>query len=236
LRATVVGAGGLGGPVAFALAAGGLELTLVDPDHVEVSNLHRQLQFTAAAVGMPKADALRDALVAAGHRAITAHATRWEPARAEELGGDADVIVDGTDDPVTKFAVADWAVTVGRPYVIAAALRYGGTVMIGAPGHACYRCLFEAPPDDAPTCADAGVLGPIVAAIGGVAAAAALGLARGDRRHAGTILAFEDLRRSATARIARFRPRPGCPTCARAAMPPGAAPVLLADGDGGARR
>jgi adenylyltransferase/sulfurtransferase len=230
-RITVVGAGGLGGPIAFALAAAGVELTIIDDDRVEGSNLHRQLQFTAADLGAPKAVALRAALIARGATAVTAHVARWSPEAADELGGDAEVIIDGTDDPMTKFAIADAAVADGRPYVIAAALRYGGTIMIGAPGAACYRCLFEEPPADGPTCADAGVLGPVVAAIGGVAAAAALALLRGDRRDAGTLLAFEDVRTPAEPRRLRFGPRRGCPACARAAIPPGRADAstLLAD-------
>jgi len=108
--------------------------------------------------------------------------------------------------------------------VIAAALRYGGNVMVGAPGVACYRCLFEEPVD-APTCADAGVFGPVVGAIGGVAAAVALALAHGDRTLAGALLVFEDLRRATAPRVIRFAPRPGCPACARASISPGSSPV-----------
>src|SRR5947207_1111336 len=67
---------------------------------------------------------------------------------ADELAHGADVLVDGSDDPATKFLVADHARAHARPYVIAAALRYGGNVFAGAPGSACYRCLFEDPPDD----------------------------------------------------------------------------------------
>jgi molybdopterin/thiamine biosynthesis adenylyltransferase len=96
--------------------------------------------------------------------------------------------------------------------VIAAALRYGGNAFAGAPGAACYRCLFEEPVEAA-TCAGAGVLGPVVGAIGGVAAALAIGLARGDRSHAGSIFVFDDLRRSREPRIVRFSPREGCASC-----------------------
>ncbi len=212
-RATVVGAGGLGGPIALALGAAGLDLVIVDPDVVEISNLHRQIQFTAADLGQPKAPLLAAAVVAAGGRA-RGYRTRWTADDADELGGD--LIVDASDDPATKFAVADWAVAAGKPYVIAAALRYGGNALVGAPGTGCYRCLFEELVDAA-TCAAAGVLGPVVGAIGGVAAALAIGLARGARDHAGSIYVFDDLRRSAEPRVVRFAPRPGCPSCARAA-------------------
>lgn len=217
-RATVIGAGGLGGPLALALGAAGIEVTIVDPDVIESSNLHRQIQFTPADVGRPKAPVLAAAVVARGGQA-RGYQTRWSAEDADELSGDADLLVDGSDDPATKFAVADWATAAGRPYVVASALRYGGNVMVGVPGAACYRCLFEEPVDAA-TCQTAGVLGPVVGAIGGLAAALALGLARGDRTGRGTIYVFDDLRQSADPRIVRFAARPGCSGCARAAIPP----------------
>lgn len=214
-RATLVGAGGLGGPLALALGAAGLELTIVDPDAIEASNLHRQIQFTPAELGKPKASLLAAAVVARGGQA-RGYQTRWTADDADDISGDCDLIVDGSDDPATKFAVADWAVAHGKLYVIAAAIRFGGNVLAGAPGSGCYRCLFEEP-IDAATCQAAGVLGPVVGAIGGVAAALAIGLARGDRRHAGSIFVFDDLRRSHEPRIVQFAPRSGCPACARAA-------------------
>jgi adenylyltransferase/sulfurtransferase len=227
LRATIVGAGGLGGPIAISLGDAGFELAIADHDHVELSNLHRQIQFTPADLDQPKAARLAGMVVARGGTA-RGTASRWTADTADELGADADVVIDASDDPATKFSVADWAVANGRCYVIAAALRYGGNVMAGAPGAACYRCLFEAPVD-APTCADAGVLGPTVGAIGGIAAAVALTLARGDRTLAGALLVFEDLRRAPDPRIVRFAPRPGCPACARALISPVATPVRVAE-------
>lgn len=226
-RATIVGAGGLGGPLALSLGAAGIELTIVDLDVIEVSNLHRQIQFTTADLGKPKATALASAVVARGGTA-RGYQTRWTSDDADDISADADLIIDGSDDPATKFAVADWAVAAGRPYVIAAALRFGGNVLVGAPGAACYRCLFEEPVS-AETCAAAGVLGPVVGAIGGVAAALALGLARGDRSHAGSIFVFDDIRYSVTPRIVRFAPRPGCSACARAAIRPDRERILLAE-------
>jgi molybdopterin/thiamine biosynthesis adenylyltransferase len=225
-RVTVVGAGGLGGPLALSLGAAGFELTIIDPDIVDESNLHRQIQFTTADVGKPKATLLAAAVVARGGRA-RGYQTRWTAEDADDISGDSDLIVDGSDDPDTKFAVADWAVAQGRPYVIAAALRYGGNALAGAPGTACYRCLFEEPVAAA-TCAAAGVLGPVVGAIGGVAAALAIGLANGDRTHAGSIFVFDDLRTEQEPRIVRFAPRRGCPACARAALPPDRERILLA--------
>ena len=223
-RATIVGAGGLGGPIALALARTRIEMTIVDPDVVELSNLHRQIQFTAMDLGAPKATCLAGSVVARGGVA-RGLVTRWSADQADEISGDAELIVDASDDPVTKFAVNDWAVANGRSYVIAAAVRYGGNVMAGAPGIACYRCLFEEPADVA-SCADAGVLGPVVGAIGGVAAALALGLVQGDRTYAGALLAFDDLRKVAEPQVVRYAPRPGCPACARAPISPFATPPV----------
>ena len=227
-RALIVGAGGLGGPLAFALGGAKLELTIVDHDLVEVSNLHRQIQFTAADIGQPKATRLAGAVVARGGTARGVVA-KWLTATADELGADCDLIVDASDDPDTKFGIADWAVANGRSYVIASALRYGGNVFGGAPGVACYRCLFE-DPVDAPTCAEAGVLGPVVGAIGGVAAAIALGLVANDRTYAGALFAFDDLRKVAEPRVVRFGPRADCPACMRAPISPLAAqPLRMAE-------
>lgn len=231
MRATVVGAGGLGGPLAIALGAAGFELLIVDPDDVDETNLHRQTQFKRDDVGKPKAALLAAAVTARGGHA-RGYALRWTSDDADDVSGDCDLIVDGSDDPATKFAVADWAVKAGRPYVIAAALQFGGNALAGAPGFGCYRCLFEEPAEAA-TCAAAGVLGPVVGALGGVAAALAIGLAAGDRTHAGSIFTFDDLRRSAAPRIVRFAPRPGCPSCAKAAIAPERDRVLVASAAGG---
>ena len=213
MKATIVGAGGLGGPLALGLGAAGIELVIVDPDIVETSNLHRQIQFSPADLGAAKAPKLADLVVARGGSA-RGYQTRWTTDDADDLSGDCDLVVDGSDDPETKFAVADWAVANGVPYVVAAALRFGGNVFVGAAGTGCYRCLFEEPVPAA-TCAAAGVLGPIVGAIGGVAAALAIGLARGDRSHAGSIFVFDDLRVSPDPRVVTFEQRSGCPACAR---------------------
>ena len=229
-RATIIGAGGLGGPIALSLGAAGLELTIVDHDVVELSNLHRQIHFTADHVGMQKAPLLAESVVARGGKARGVVA-RWTADTVDEHTFDADLVIDASDDPPTKFAASDWAVTNGRRYVIASALRYGGNVMAGAPGYACYRCLFEEP-TEAPSCADAGVLGPVVGAIGGVAAAIALGLAHDDRSHAGSLLVFDDLRTLAEPRLVRFNARQDCPACASAPISPFSdrAPVRIAEG------
>lgn len=205
----VVGAGGLGGPIALAVAAAGRPVIVVDDDVVELSNLHRQVQFTMADLGQPKAVALA-ARAGAGARAVVARF----PALPDDLGPVA-AIVDGSDDPPTKFAVAAWARARGVPAVIASALRYGGNVFAAGPTDACYACLFEAPPTEALGCGEAGVLGPVVGWVGGVAAAAVLD--RLDGRGAGaTIWVLDDLRRAGAARTLAIAPRVDC-SCREAA-------------------
>ena len=211
----IVGAGGLGGPIAFACSAAGAPLVVCDPDQVELSNLQRQVQFGTADVGRPKAAALAAAVAARGGAPVRAALDRFAAGTADAIAGDAAVIVDGSDDPATKFFVADWAVAHGKPYVIAAAIQHHGSVMVGVPGAACYRCLFEEPPADAPTCGDAGVLGATVGAVGGLAAAFALALASGDRAPESAIHVFDDLRTDRSPRAVFFTRRASCPTCAR---------------------
>lgn len=207
---TLVGAGGLGGPLALALGAAGLELVVFDHDVVDATNLHRQLPFTLGDVGLGKAERLVQAVLRRGG-AAAARAERWSP----ELAPACDLIVEGSDDPRTKFAVSDWAVARGCPAVIAGALGTGGNVLASAPGAACYRCLFEEPPAAAPSCAQAGVLGPVVAQVAALAARAALALARGDRRDAGSVWIFEGA--PASLRHLRLAPRRDCAGCAAAA-------------------
>ncbi|HPH65400.1 MAG TPA: ThiF family adenylyltransferase [Kofleriaceae bacterium] len=224
IRVAVVGAGGLGGPITLGLVHAGFEVTVFDGDTVDISNLHRQLQFCDADLGRNKAMALRD-WAGATH----AHASHWVADNADDVCGDVDLIVDASDSAATKFAVNDWATRTGRPFVIAAALGVAGSVMLGAPSFACYRCWFEAPPGEADSCADAGVLGPILGQVAAIAVDGATALARGDRRTAGTLWTCADL--SIEPHHVRQRPlaaRADCPACRTSPMPPGQIPLLLA--------
>jgi adenylyltransferase/sulfurtransferase len=221
-RFALIGCGGLGGPVACALAAAGAgELVLCDHDTVELSNLQRQIQFRTADVGRSKPDALADELARRGHprrrtRLVPERFTREAAARV--LAG-ASVAIDGSDDVATKFAVSDACVAFGVPFVIASVVRYNGQVLAAIPRETgCYRCLFEAAPvdDEPPSCAQAGVLGAAVAVIAGHAAHAALRLA--DRRAPDAqLLVFDDLASAAPPRRVSFRRRPDCPACGRPA-------------------
>lgn len=225
IRIAVVGAGGLGGPIVMGLVSAGAEVTVFDGDTVEISNLHRQIQFCDADLGQNKA-----AVVARWAGAHHAYRVHWTADQAESTCGECDLIVDATDSAETKFAVADWAIRTGRPYVIAAALGVMGSVMLGAPGFACYRCWFEAPPSQAGTCADAGVLGPILGMVAAIATDAALTLAQGDRLTAGTLWTCDDL--SIAEPVLRQRAlasRSDCPSCQTSPMPPGQVAVRWAE-------
>lgn len=217
----VIGAGGLGGPVAYALAAAGARaLTLCDHDVVDLGNLQRQVQFTTGDLGRAKVEALADELVRRGARrgALRPLALRFAADTADRVLDGVDVVVEGSDDPATKFAVNDAAVARGLRFAIGGVERHGGQVFAGRPGAACYRCLFEGPPagsDPAPSCADAGVLGAAVAVIGGLLARTALELAAGGggEGSSGELLVVDDTADGSPPRRVRYNPRRGCPAC-----------------------
>ncbi len=210
-RFLIIGCGGLGGPIAHALAsAGAAELVLCDPDRVELSNLHRQIQFGTADVGRLKVAALADALVRRGYprERVTAEPVHFNDNNAARLLRRVDVIIDGTDSIPCKFLANDRACAANKPLVIAAVQRYEGQVFAILPGQsACYRCLFEREPDEqVATCQSAGVFGATVAMIAARAAMLAL-----SPRAAAEV--YDDLRTSRVPRLFGFRPRAGCPAC-----------------------
>ena len=212
-RVLIVGVGGLGAPAARALATAGVgTLVLVDPDRVEVSNLHRQPLYETADVGRPKVEvaAARLRALHPGLRVVI----RQERFAADQLGG-ADVALDGTDSIAAKFAVNDACVGAGIPLVHAGVLGFRAQLLTVLPGRsACYRCVFEdaPPPGDVPSCQDAGVLGPVPALAAALQVAEALRLLTGGRA------AFADLLLTIDTREGRYRgvpvtPNPRCPVC-----------------------
>jgi molybdopterin/thiamine biosynthesis adenylyltransferase len=215
-RAVVIGVGGLGCSAAAVLAAEGVgTLRLVDPDGVEVSNLHRQILFGDVDVGRPKVDV-------AARRLQRDHPGIRIEARRQRFGHDtgtiltdADVIVDGTDSVAAKFLVNDAAVAAGIPLVHAGAIGFTLQLMTVLPGaSACYRCLFEAPPpaDDVPSCQDAGILGPVVALAGALQGAEAVRILRGDvPSFANRIVSLDAW--TGTWRSVPIAPRTSCATC-----------------------
>jgi adenylyltransferase/sulfurtransferase len=179
----VVGLGGLGAPVAMALAYSAVPwLRIVDGDIVERSNLHRQVLFGEGDVGVSKARALARAIGARGFTGRVEIVERFlVPEDALAVCAGASALLEGVDNLPTKFLVADVAAKLAVPVVHAAALRWEGTVLACAPGGACYRCLFEDVPRglEAPNCAGEGVAGPLVGAVGAWAADRLLALRSG---------------------------------------------------------
>ena len=228
IRFAIVGAGGLGGPIAYALAAAGAgKLLLVDGDVVELSNLQRQVQFTTDQIGGLKVFLLRDELARRGcdPTRVDVLDDSFENNSAAWVIDQADVVIDGSDNFPTKFLVNDRCVVAGRPFVIGAVARYGGQVMAVRPGAGpCYRCLFERPPLGAEpmSCSDSGVLGATVGAIAGETARAAIALATGDdaTAAAGELVVWDDLRTSARPRRVQFNSRAECTACGASATLP----------------
>lgn len=225
-RVAVIGLGALGCPAASLLVRAGVgHVELVDRDVVERSNLQRQLLYTEAdaEAGLPKAEAAAAALRAANRDVrIDAHVRDLSAANADALLGGVDVIVDGTDNFDVRFLVNDWAVRNGVPWVYAAAVGATGLTMPILPGRtACLRCLFEEPPPPgaSATCDTAGVLGPVTAVVGSLAALEALKIAAGRDQAVRRGLLQLDLWQNDVRSVAVDGPRVDCPCCVRREFP-----------------
>jgi len=172
----VVGAGGLGSPLAIYLAAAGVgRLGLVDFDRVELSNLQRQILYGTEDVGRPKVEmAARRLRQVNPHVTLETHATRLSADNALDLVSRYDVVVDGTDNFATRYLVNDACVLAGKPNVHGSIFRFEGQVSLFRAGHGpCYRCLFPEPPPAGavPSCAEGGVLGVLPGIVGSLQAA-----------------------------------------------------------------
>jgi adenylyltransferase/sulfurtransferase len=182
-RVLVVGVGGLGAPAAAALASAGVgTLGLVDPDVVELSNLHRQPLYTDDDLGRPKVEAAAARLRTIRPDLAVEGMCRRVGADDARLCSRFDAVLDGTDSIAAKFTLSDLAVASGRPLVHAGVVGLRGQLLTILPGtSACYRCLFEAPPPpgEAVSCTEAGVLGPLPALLGALQAAEAVRLVCG---------------------------------------------------------
>ena len=222
-HAVIAGCGALGSFHAAALARAGVgRLTLVDRDYVEPSNLHRQWLFeeSDAAEALPKAVAAERRIGRINSsiraRGLVADLT---PANVAELLGDADVILDGTDNFETRYLINDFAVSRGIPWVYGAAVAaYGITMPVVPDRTACLRCVYPAPPSDAqPTCETAGVLNVIVSAVASIQVADALRILTGAGLHAR--ITTLDLWKGGIRQIDAPERDPECPTCARREFP-----------------
>lgn len=181
-RVVVIGAGGLGSPVAFYLAAAGVgHLTLIDDDVVDRSNLQRQILHTDARVGLPKVTSAQGSLLALNPDIdVIAVRQRFAASNADALLAGADLVIDGADNFDARYLLNDTAMRQRIPWVYGAVQGFAGQVGLFAPHQhdnaPCYRCLFPEPPGpgEAPNCAEAGVLGALPGLIGTLQATEAL--------------------------------------------------------------
>lgn len=174
--ALIIGIGGLGSPASLYLAGAGLgKLILSDRDHVERSNLQRQIVYRSADLGRPKLDAAADNLRALNPECLI----ETRPGPLDEAGlaaavAEADIVLDCSDNFPTRFAVNAACVAARKPLVSGAAIRFEGQIALFTPGGPCYACLFGEHGEAQETCEEAGVLGPVVGVVGAMQALIAI--------------------------------------------------------------
>ena len=217
-RALVIGAGGLGSPVALYLAGGGVgHIALVDHDTVDVTNLQRQIAHGQASVGRPKVDSARERMLQMNPLArITTLQEKADAARLLELVAQADVVLDCCDNFTTRQAVNAACVAHAVPLVSGAAIGFDGQISVydtRNPQAPCYACVF--PPDttfEEVRCATMGVFAPLVGIIGSMQAAEALRLLAGTGESLAGRLQMLDGRRMGWTEI-RLGRQADCPVC-----------------------
>ncbi len=216
-RVLIVGTGGLGAPAALYLAAAGVgRIGLVDFDVVDVSNLQRQILFETNDLGRLKSEVAAERLRARNpHIEVVVHPVRLDASNALDIAADYDLIVDGADNFATRYLTNDLAVLTRKPLIYGAIFQFDGQATIFAhPGGPCYRCLYPEPPPPelAPNCAEAGVLGVLPGLIGLIQATEALKLILGEPGVlVGRLLTFDALAMSF--RELFITRDPACPAC-----------------------
>lgn len=218
-RVLVVGAGGLGSPALLYLAAAGVgTIVIVDDDVVDNSNLQRQIIHRAADIGTPKVLSAARAMRARNPDiAVEPHQARLDESNAHELIAGVDLVLEGSDNFATRYLVNRVAAGLGKPVVGAALSQWEGQISVWDPVHGapCYQCVFPEPPARGlvPSCAEAGVLGPLPGVLGSMMAVEAVKLiARAGEPLRGRMLIYDAL--YAEVRIIKVARRPDCPVCA----------------------
>ncbi len=217
-HALILGAGGLGSPVALYLAASGVgRITLIDDDVVDLTNLQRQIAHTTERVGQPKVESARDAMRSLNPRVqVQPLQIRADETALLRLVAEADVVIDGCDNFATRHAVNRACVQHAVPLVSGAVIRLDGQLTTYDTRDAtspCYACLF--PPDQAPEevrCSTLGVLAPLVGVIGTLQATEAIKLLAGVGRSLVGRLQLLDGRSLEWTEM-RLRRQPDCPVC-----------------------
>jgi molybdopterin/thiamine biosynthesis adenylyltransferase/rhodanese-related sulfurtransferase len=213
----LIGAGGLGSPLALYLAAAGVgRIGIIDFDVVDFSNLQRQVLHGTSDVGRPKLHSARDRLAAINPEVrVDLYEERLSSQNALRIFGPYDVIVDGTDNFPTRYLVNDGCVLLKKPNVYGSIFRFDGQASVFWPPHGpCYRCLYPEPPPpgEVPSCAEGGVLGILPGVIGVIQATEAVKLVLGKGEPlVGRLLHYDALQMRF--REYRVRRNAKCPMC-----------------------
>jgi sulfur-carrier protein adenylyltransferase/sulfurtransferase len=214
----LIGAGGLGAPLALYLAAAGVgHIGLIDFDVVDESNLQRQIVHGTATLGVAKTESAKARLHDLNPAVeVTTYETQITSANALELMGPYDVVVDGTDNFPTRYLTNDAAVMLGKPNIYGSIFRFEGQATVFSPkdGGPCYRCLYPEPPPPGlvPSCAEGGVLGVLPGVIGTIQATEAIKLLTGiGETLIGRLMLYDAL--AMRFRELKLRRDPACPVC-----------------------
>ena len=216
-KVLLIGAGGLGSPLALYLAAAGVgTLGLVDFDVVDVTNLQRQVLHGTKDVGRPKLESARDRIKDVNPNVhVEGYETRLTSENALEILRDYDLVIDGTDNFPTRYLTNDACVLLGKPNVYGSIYRFEGQASVFATAEGpCYRCLFREPPPPGlvPSCAEGGVLGVLPGLIGTIQATEGIKLLLGvGEPLIGRLLLVDAL--TMKFRTVKLRKDPSCPVC-----------------------
>jgi len=219
-RVLIIGAGGLGAPIALYLAAAGVgTIGIADADVVDITNLQRQVIHFTPDVGKPKVESAAEKMRAINPDVTVKTYQEWvSAANIAQLIADYDFIIDGTDNFAAKFLINDACVLGGKPYSHGGILQFVGQTITVLPGQStCYRCIFPTPPpkDAIPTCSQAGVIGVLPGVIGSIQATEAVKylLGKGELL-TGRLLMYDAL--AMKFRDVAIKRNPKCPVCGTA--------------------
>ena len=215
-KVLIIGAGGLGGPVAVYLALAGVgTIGIVDFDTVELSNLQRQVLHNTETIGWRKVESAKATLARYNPDVnVVTHEVAINSDNAMELIAGYDIVVNGADNFATRYLVNDATYLSGKPLVDGSILIFDGQVTAYLPGQGCYRCLFPTPPPPGmvPNCAEAGVLGALTGTVGSIQATEVVKLLLGvGEPLVGRLLLVDAL--AMEFRMVRSRRDPSCPLC-----------------------
>jgi len=216
-KVMIIGAGGLGSPIALYLAAAGVgTIGIADADAVDLSNLQRQIAHHTKDIGVPKVNSAREKMTAMNPDVQVNTYQTWVSAEnIADIIGEYDFVIDGTDNFAAKFLINDACVLTGKPYSHGGILQFDGQTITVKPGEsACYRCIFPTPPpkDAIPTCSRAGVIGVLPGVIGTLQATEAVKfiLGKGELL-TNRLLTYNALRMKF--REVPIKKNPRCPVC-----------------------